>query len=142
MFSYDDALDCFGVHAIGGIVGALLTGVFAVEQYGGTAGVLEGNVGQFFNQCIGVATVFVYDAVVSLIILFVVKMFVGLRVSRGHRARGSRSRAAWRGRYSSLTIKRPARRFVRAVLKEFRAEAIQAPAPEAGVPSTRRWQDD
>jgi ammonium transporter, Amt family len=81
MFSYDDALDCFGVHAIGGIVGALLTGVFAVEQYGGTAGVLEGNPGQFLNQCIGVATVFVYDAVVSLIILFVVKMFVGLRVS-------------------------------------------------------------
>jgi len=35
MFGYDDALDCFGVHAIGGIVGALLTGVFAVEQYGG-----------------------------------------------------------------------------------------------------------
>jgi Amt family ammonium transporter len=81
MFSYDDALDCFGVHAIGGIVGALLTGVFAVEQYSGTAGLLEGNPGQFLNQCIGVATVFVYDAVVSLIILFLVKMFVGLRVS-------------------------------------------------------------
>jgi Amt family ammonium transporter len=81
LFSYDDALDCFGVHAIGGIVGALLTGVFAVEQYGGTAGALEGNVGQFFNQCIGVGTVFVYDAVASLIILSVVKMFVGLRVS-------------------------------------------------------------
>jgi ammonium transporter, Amt family len=81
MFSYDDALDCFGVHAIGGIVGALLTGVFAVEQYGGTAGLLEGNPAQFLNQCIGVATVFVYDAVVSLIILFIVKMFVGLRVS-------------------------------------------------------------
>jgi Amt family ammonium transporter len=81
MFSYDDALDCFGVHAIGGIVGALLTGVFAVEQYGGTAGVLEGNPGQFLNQCIGVATVFIYDAVVSLIILFVIKMFIGLRVS-------------------------------------------------------------
>jgi ammonium transporter, Amt family len=79
-FSYDDALDCFGVHAIGGIVGALLTGVFAVEQFGGTAGVLEGNVGQFFNQCIGVATVIVYDAVVSLIILAAVKVFVGLRV--------------------------------------------------------------
>ena len=82
MFSYDDALDCFGVHALGGIVGALLTGVFAVEQYGGTAGVLEGNPGQFVNQCIGVATVFVYDAVVSLIILFVINLFVGLRVSR------------------------------------------------------------
>jgi Amt family ammonium transporter len=81
MFGYDDALDAFGVHAVGGIVGALLTGVFAVEQYGGTAGVLEGNVGQFFNQCIGVAIVFVYDAVASLIILSVVKMFVGLRVT-------------------------------------------------------------
>jgi Amt family ammonium transporter len=81
LFNYDDALDCFGVHAIGGIAGALLTGVFAVEQYGGTAGVLEGNPGQFINQCIGVATVFVYDAVVSLIILLVVNVFVGLRVS-------------------------------------------------------------
>jgi Amt family ammonium transporter len=81
MFSYDDALDCFGVHAVGGIVGALLTGVFAVEQFGGTAGVLEGNPAQFVNQCIGVAIVFVYDAIVSLIILFVIKMFVGLRVS-------------------------------------------------------------
>ena len=81
MFSYDDALDCFGVHAVGGIVGALLTGVFAVEQYGGTAGVLEGNPGQFINQCIGVVTVFVYDAAVSLIILFILKAVVGLRVS-------------------------------------------------------------
>jgi len=81
MFSYDDALDCFGVHAVGGIVGALLTGVFAVEQYGGTAGVLEGNAMQFVNQCIGVVTVFVYDAVVSLIILAILKVFVGLRVS-------------------------------------------------------------
>jgi Amt family ammonium transporter len=56
--------------------------VFAVEQYGGTAGALEGNIGQFFNQCIGVATVFVYDAVMSLIILFALKILVGLRVSQ------------------------------------------------------------
>ena len=81
LFGYDDALDCFGVHAVGGIVGALLTGVFAVEQYGGTAGVLEGNVAQFYNQCVGVGIVFGYDAVASLIILLVVKMFVGLRVT-------------------------------------------------------------
>src|ERR1700737_3939183 len=81
MLSHGGARDCFGVHWIGGIVGALLTGVFAVEQYGGTAGVLEGNVGQFFNQCIGVAIVFAYDAVASLIILLGVKMFVGLRVT-------------------------------------------------------------
>src|SRR6202040_4294400 len=82
MFSYDDALDCFGVHAIGGIVGALLTGVFAVEQYGGTAGGLEGKGGEVFNKCMGVAIVFVYDAVASLIILLLVKMFVGLRVTQ------------------------------------------------------------
>jgi Amt family ammonium transporter len=80
MFGYDDALDCFGVHAVGGIVGALLTGVFAVEQFGGTAGVLEGNIGQFFNQCVGVGTVIVYDAIASLIILAVIKASVGLRV--------------------------------------------------------------
>jgi Amt family ammonium transporter len=81
MFGYDDALDCFGVHAVGGIVGALLTGVFAVEQYGGTAGALYGNVQQFFNQCYGVGTVIVYDAIVSLIILKAVDIFIGLRVS-------------------------------------------------------------
>ena len=71
MSGYDDSLDCFGVHGVGGMVGAMLTGVFAVEQYGGTAGVLEGNSGQVLNQFIGVAIVFVYDAVVSLIILIV-----------------------------------------------------------------------
>jgi ammonium transporter, Amt family len=76
------------VHAVGGIVGALLTGVFAVEQFGGTAGVLEGNIGQFYNQCIGVATVFVYDAVASLIILVVVKVFVGLRVTESTEREG------------------------------------------------------
>jgi Amt family ammonium transporter len=81
MFGYDDALDAFGVHAVGGIVGALLTGVFAVEQYGGTAGAFYGNVQQFINQCIGVVTVFVYDAVVSLILLKIVDLFIGLRVS-------------------------------------------------------------
>jgi Amt family ammonium transporter len=81
MFGYDDALDCFGVHAVGGIVGALLTGIFAIEQYGGTPGLLEGNPGQFVNQIEGVVIIFVYDAIVSLIILKIVDMFIGLRVS-------------------------------------------------------------
>ena len=80
MFGYDDALDAFGVHAVGGAAGAILTGVFAVEAYGGTAGLLEGNVQQFINQIIGVGTVFVYDAVVSLIILKIIDMVIGLRV--------------------------------------------------------------
>src|SRR5260370_41430766 len=81
MFGYDDALDCFGVHAVGGIVGALLTGVFAVEQYGGTAGALYGNFQQLINQCYGVGTVIVYDAIASLIILKAVDTFIGLRVT-------------------------------------------------------------
>jgi ammonium transporter, Amt family len=82
MFGYDDALDTFGVHAVGGAAGALLTGVFAVQQYGGTAGLLEGNPGQVLNQVIGVGVVFIYDCVVTLIILKVVDIFIGLRVSK------------------------------------------------------------
>ena len=82
MFGYDDALDTFGVHAVGGAAGALLTGVFAVQQYGGTAGLLEGNPGQVLNQVIGVGIVFIYDCVVTLIILKVVDIFIGLRVTK------------------------------------------------------------
>jgi Amt family ammonium transporter len=81
MLGADDALDAFGVHGVGGIVGALLTGVFAVEQYGGTAGLLEGNAGQVLNQVYGIVIVFVYDAVVSLIILKVLDAIIGLRVT-------------------------------------------------------------
>jgi Amt family ammonium transporter len=79
-FGYDDALDVFGVHAVGGATGALLTGVFAIEQYGGTPGLIEGNPGQVLTQIVGIACVFVYDAVVTLIILWVVNLVIGLRV--------------------------------------------------------------
>src|SRR5262249_15295617 len=81
MFGYDDALDAFGVHAVGGAVGAILTGVFAIEMYGGTAGAIEGNVGQVVNQVIGVGIVIAYDAIVSLILLKIIDIFIGLRVS-------------------------------------------------------------
>jgi ammonium transporter, Amt family len=81
MFGYDDALDCFGVHGVGGIVGAILTGVFAIEQYGGTPGLLEGNAGQVINQIEGVGIVIIYDAIVSLIILKLIDVTIGLRVS-------------------------------------------------------------
>jgi Amt family ammonium transporter len=81
MFGYDDALDCFGVHGVGGVIGAFLTGVFAVQQYGGTAGLIEGNPGQVVNQCIGIITVIVYDAIVTVIILAIIKAVIGLRVS-------------------------------------------------------------
>src|SRR5215475_9751040 len=81
MLGYDDALDAFGVHAVGGIVGALLTGVFAVEAYGGQPGLFDGNPGQVLNQLYGVVIVFGYDAIVSLIILKIVDIFIGLRVA-------------------------------------------------------------
>jgi ammonium transporter, Amt family len=81
MFGYDDALDTFGVHAVGGAAGAILTGVFAVNEYGGTSGLIEGNAGQLLTQCIGVGIVFCYDVVVTLIILKVVDLTIGLRVS-------------------------------------------------------------
>jgi len=80
MFGYDDALDAFGVHAVGGAAGAILTGVFAVEAYGGTAGLIEGNAAQVVNQCIGVGIVFVYDFVVSIVLLKIIDIVIGLRV--------------------------------------------------------------
>ena len=81
MLGYDDALDAFGVHGVGGIVGAILTGVFAIEQYGGNPGAIEGNFTQVFSQIIGVGIVIAYCAIVSLIILKVVDLFIGLRVT-------------------------------------------------------------
>jgi len=79
---YDDALDAFGVHAVGGVTGALLTGVFAIGEYGGTPGLIEGNAGQVLNQLIGVTIVIVYDVVVTFIILKVVDATIGLRVTK------------------------------------------------------------
>lgn len=81
LFGYDDALDAFGVHAVGGTVGALLTGVFAVSEYGGTPGWIEGNAHQLINQAAGVAIVFSYDVVVTLIILKLIDWTIGLRVT-------------------------------------------------------------
>jgi Amt family ammonium transporter len=81
MFGYDDALDCFGVHGVGGIIGALLTGVFAVNALGGTPGAWEGNGAQFINQCIGVGIVVIYDAIATAIILAIIKAVIGLKVS-------------------------------------------------------------
>jgi Amt family ammonium transporter len=84
MFGYDDSLDAFGVHAIGGIVGALLTGVFAVESIGGTAG----SMGQLFIQAKGVAITIAYTAVGTYIILKVLDMVMGLRVTEEQEREG------------------------------------------------------
>jgi len=88
MFGYDDSLDAFGVHGVGGIVGAILTGVFAVKSIGGTAGMLEGNVAQVGIQFLGVAATLVYTAVATFIILKVVDAVMGLRVSEEEEREG------------------------------------------------------
>jgi Amt family ammonium transporter len=79
---YDDSLDVFGVHAVGGIVGAVLTGVFAVEAIGGKTGLLEGNGGQVITQIYGIAATIVWTAVASFVILKVIDLVIGLRPSR------------------------------------------------------------
>jgi Amt family ammonium transporter len=81
-FGYDDSLDVWGIHGVGGAVGAILTGIFAVEAIGGTPGVLEGNFGQLWTQIEGVIATILYCGVVSFILLKVVDMIVGLRVTR------------------------------------------------------------
>ncbi|MEC9078295.1 MAG: ammonium transporter [Pseudomonadota bacterium] len=78
---YDDSLDVFGIHGIGGIVGALLTGVFASEAIGGTKGLLEGNAGQVVTQAWGIVATIIWCAVASFIILKVIDLVIGLRVS-------------------------------------------------------------
>ena len=77
---YDDTLDVFGVHGLGGITGALLTGVFAVEAIGGTGGLLEGNAGQVLIQLGGIGATIVYCAIATFVILKVVGAVMGLRV--------------------------------------------------------------
>jgi Amt family ammonium transporter len=79
-FRYDDSLDVFGVHGVGGIIGAVLTGVFASEAIGGTAGLIEGNGAQVWVQIQGVAATVAWSAFATWGILKLVDTFVGLRV--------------------------------------------------------------
>jgi ammonium transporter, Amt family len=78
---YDDALDAFGIHGVGGIVGALLTGVFAVESIGGTPGLLEGNPGQVLTQLYAVLATIVWSGGISFVLLKAIDGTIGLRVS-------------------------------------------------------------
>ena len=75
-FGFDDSLDVFGVHCIGGIIGALLTGILAVKDVGGTAG----STTQFMAQCGAVAVTIVWCGIASWVILKVIDVIMGLRV--------------------------------------------------------------
>jgi Amt family ammonium transporter len=97
-FGYDDSLDAFGVHGAGGTLGALLTGVFASsvvnpifkDAQGNTlaSGVREGNAHQLLNQLVGVAIAWGLAIVGTLVILKVVDITIGLRVSEEEEVQG------------------------------------------------------
>jgi Amt family ammonium transporter len=80
-FKYDDSLDAFGVHGVGGIIGALLTGVFVSKE-------ISGADGSFLIQLKGVAVTVIYGFVVSYIILKIIDMTIGLRVSEEQEREG------------------------------------------------------
>jgi len=86
---YDDSLDAFGVHGIGGIVGALLTGIFVSKSFGGV-GLAEGmTIGsQFTAQLISVVFTLVYSGILSLILLKIVDAAIGLRVTNEEEVSG------------------------------------------------------
>ena len=85
---YDDSLDAFGVHGIGGSVGALLTGVFAREAVGGAPGLLESNAMQFVNNALGAVLTWVLAAVATIVILKIVDAIVGVRVDESDEVAG------------------------------------------------------
>jgi Amt family ammonium transporter len=82
-FRYDDALDAFGVHCVGGIWGALATGLFASKAVNpaGADGLFFGNPKQFFIQAVAVLVTIIYSLVVTIIIYKLVDLLVGIRVS-------------------------------------------------------------
>ncbi len=81
MLKYDDSLDAFGVHGIGGIVGAILTGVFAVKEIGGADG-------SVMTQLLGVGVTVVYSGVMTFILLKLIDVVVGLRVTTDEEREG------------------------------------------------------
>jgi Amt family ammonium transporter len=87
-FKYDDSLDVFGVHGIGGMTGILLAGVFATASIGGTSGLLEGHPQLVLIQFYGAAVTLAWSAGVTYVLLKVVSAFVPLRVSREHELEG------------------------------------------------------
>jgi len=84
----DDALDVWAVHGVGGTLGAILTGVFAMAAVNGASGLVEGNGSQVLKQLVAVGATWIYSGVATFIILKVVDFFVGLRVGEAEEEAG------------------------------------------------------
>jgi len=87
-FGYDDSLDAFGVHGMGGTLGALLAGVFATEAVGGVPGLLEGNFAQMTPQVVSIVAAIGISVVVTFILLKILDVTMNLRVSEDAEIRG------------------------------------------------------
>jgi ammonium transporter, Amt family len=87
---YDDTLDAFGVHGVGGLLGALLTGVFAQRSLNeaGRDGVIAGNAGQMVPQLAGIVAVGLYAALVTFVLLKLIDKVLGLRVPENNEREG------------------------------------------------------
>jgi ammonium transporter, Amt family len=90
LLGYDDSLDVFGVHAVGGIIGAILTGIFCAQGLGGVGfgDEITSIGGQVWVQVIGVGATVVYSGIVSFVILKLVDAVVGLRVADDEETEG------------------------------------------------------
>jgi Amt family ammonium transporter len=77
----DESLDAWAVHGMGGLWGAIATGIFATAAIGGYSGLLEGNVDQFIANVIGAVSALAYAFVVTLVLAYVIDKTIGLRVS-------------------------------------------------------------
>jgi Amt family ammonium transporter len=85
---YDDSLDVLGIHGVGGLWGAIATGIFASAAVGGTDGLIHGNPGLVWKQFVACAGTIAYSGVASYIILKVLDVTVGLRVSAEEEEQG------------------------------------------------------
>jgi Amt family ammonium transporter len=91
MMGYDDSLDAFGVHGIGGLTGAVLTGVFATKAIKGgedAVGLIDGNGGQVLTQIYGCVATIVWCAIATFVILKVIDVIIGLRVDQEQEVEG------------------------------------------------------
>ena len=87
-FGFDDSLDVVAVHMVGGIVGALLLGLFAEEAIGGTDGLFFGAAGQLLRQAGSIVIVLLWSGILTYVIAIILDRTIGLRVTEDEERRG------------------------------------------------------